>query len=167
MTALGLRGELGLGIHAALEREKDQSRAAADTELIQQIRNVELDGTLGDIELAGDFLVGEIFEQGIENFLFAAAQVRHGIGFQAPALTGEDGINDAGKELARNPEPSPRHKRKGAGKLLTSLLVRKKSFYAEAKKRIGVVFEMLFPDDDQARIGITFEDIGEQGPRGL
>ena len=48
---------------------------------------MELDGALGDIEFAGDFLVGKILEKRIENFLFAAAEVGDRVGLQAAPLS--------------------------------------------------------------------------------
>jgi hypothetical protein len=54
----------GLGLReAALKGQQDEVGAAADTKLVEQVRDVELDGALGDIEFAGDFLVGKILKQ--------------------------------------------------------------------------------------------------------
>ena len=50
------------GLLAALVAEQDQVRAPPHAEFAQQIRDVELHGALGNIEPAGDFLVGEIFQ---------------------------------------------------------------------------------------------------------
>ncbi len=66
-----MRRRLRLG-QAALEGKQNQVGAAADTEFVEQVRNVELYGAFGDVELAGDLFVRKIFEQGIENFLLAA-----------------------------------------------------------------------------------------------
>jgi len=41
-------------------------------------------------ELVGDFFVGLIFEEGVENFLFAAAEIGDGVGLQATTLIGQD-----------------------------------------------------------------------------
>ena len=77
---ISFRGKLSDGRHAALECQQDEVGAAADTEFAEQIRDVKFHRALGDIELAGDFFVGEIFEQRIENFLFAAAEIRNRVG---------------------------------------------------------------------------------------
>ena len=52
-----IQKELGVGCHPALEGEEDQICAAADTELVEQVRNVKLHGALRNIELVGDFFV--------------------------------------------------------------------------------------------------------------
>ena len=56
---------------------------------------MKLYGSLGDVELAGDFLVGKIFEEGVEDFLLAAAEIGDGIGFEAAALIREDGVDES------------------------------------------------------------------------
>ena len=38
------------------------------------------------LKLAGDFLVGQIFQQRVEHFLFAAAEFRGSSDLQAPAV---------------------------------------------------------------------------------
>src|SRR5258708_25811021 len=75
----------GLG-QAALKRQQDQVCSAAHAELVEQIGHVELDGALGNIEFAGDFLVGKILEKRIENFLFAPAEIGDRVGFEAASL---------------------------------------------------------------------------------
>lgn len=90
----GRRVELRGG-HAALESEEDEIGTAADAEFAEQIGDVKFYSALGDVEFAGDFFVGEIFEERIENFLLAAAEIRDGIGFEATTLTGQDGIDEA------------------------------------------------------------------------
>jgi hypothetical protein len=62
---------------------------------------VEFYGTLGNVEFAGDFLVGKIFEERIQYFLLATAEIGDGIGFETAALTGKDGIDEAGKDGTR------------------------------------------------------------------
>src|ERR1700722_2527429 len=73
--ALGLR-------QTALECKQDQVCAASHTKFAEQIGNVEFHSTFGDVQLAGDLFIGEIFEQGIENFLLATAKVRNRFGLQ-------------------------------------------------------------------------------------
>src|SRR6266481_4123522 len=82
---LQFRQRLNLG-QTALEGKKNQVGAAANAEFVEQVRNVELHGAFGNVELAGDFLVRKILEQRIENFLLAAAEIRDGISLQAAAL---------------------------------------------------------------------------------
>src|SRR5215475_14228519 len=84
---------LRLGSGAALEGQEDEIGAAADTEFVEQVGDVKLDGALGDIEFAGNFLVREIFEERIEDFLLAAAEIGDGICFQAAVLIGKYGID--------------------------------------------------------------------------
>jgi len=40
---------------------------------------VEFHGALSDVELAGDFFVGKVFQQRVQDFLLAAAQIGDGI----------------------------------------------------------------------------------------
>jgi len=77
----------GVGSHAALEGQEDEVGAAADAKFVKEVGNVKLDGALGDIELAGDFLVREILEERIENFLLAAAEIGDRVGFEAARLS--------------------------------------------------------------------------------
>lgn len=65
---------------------------------------MKLDGAFRNIEFAGDFLVGEILEERIEDFLFAAAQVGDGIGLETAALACENGIDETRENGARNPK---------------------------------------------------------------
>ena len=95
---------LGLRHGAALEGEKNEVGAAADTEFIEQVGDVKLNGALGDVELAGDFLVGKILEERIENFLFTAAEISDGIGLQAARLIREYGIDETRKNSTGHPE---------------------------------------------------------------
>jgi hypothetical protein len=146
----------------SLEREKDQVSAAADAKLVKQIGDVEFDGALGDIELAGDLFVRKIFEERIENFLFTAAEIGYGIRFQAPTLIGKDGIDKAGKQLTGNPESAAGDKRKRANELLASLSVGEQTLYAKTQKRKAVGFVVLFADDDEARFRESFQKICQQ-----
>ena len=84
--------------HAALESEKDQIGAAADAEFAEEIGDVKFYGALGDVEFAGDFFVGKIFEERVQDFLLAAAEIGDGIGFEAAALIREDGIHESGQD---------------------------------------------------------------------
>lgn len=148
------------GRHAALESEEDEVSAAADTEFAEQIGDVEFDGALGNVEFAGDFLVGEIFEERIENFLLATAEIGDGIGFEAATLAGEDRIDKAGKDRARNPEAAVGDEGQGAGQLIAGFGVSQEAFDAEAQELIAVGVGVLFADDDEARFGMAFEKIG-------
>jgi hypothetical protein len=116
------RAELGLR-HAALESEEDEVGAAADAEFAEKVGDVKFYGAFGDIEFAGDFFVGQIFEEGVQDFLLAAAEIGDGISFEAAALVGQDGIDEAGKNGARNPEATVGNQRKSAGQLLAGFRV--------------------------------------------
>ena len=83
------RERLRLG-HAALESKKDQIGAAANAEFTERFGDVEFYGALGNVEFAGDFLVGKILEERIQHFLLAAAEISVRIGFETAALTGKD-----------------------------------------------------------------------------
>ena len=78
------------GGHAALEGEKDQIGTAANAEFAEEIGDVEFNGALGNVEFAGDFLVGEIFEERIEYFLLAAAEIGDGVSLETTTLIGQD-----------------------------------------------------------------------------
>jgi hypothetical protein len=148
--------------HAALEGEKNQIGASADAEFAEEIRDVKFYGAFGDVEFAGDFFVGKIFEQRVQDFLFAAAEIGDGIGFEPATLTGKDGINKAGKYRARDPEPSIGDQRQSADQLIAGFRVREKTLNTETQELITVGVRVLFADDDQARLGMTFEKIGQK-----
>ncbi len=150
------------GGHAALKGEQDQIGAAADAELAEQIGDVKFYGALGNIEFAGDFLVGEIFEERIENFLLAAAEIRDGIGFEAAALTSQDGIDEAGQDGARNPEAAIGDERQGADELIAGFGVGEETFNSQTQKLVAVGIGVLFADDDQSSFGMSFEQIGQK-----
>jgi hypothetical protein len=157
----------GLGGHAALEGEEDQVSAAADTEFVEQVGDVELYGALSDVELAGDFFVGKILEEGVEDFLFAAAQIGHGIGFEAARLAGEDGIHEAGKNGARNPEAAGGDEREGADQLVAGFSVGEDAFYTQPQQREASGVLVLFPHDDEPSVGMSLENVGEERACGL
>jgi len=128
---------------------------------------VEFYGAFGDVEFAGDFFVGKIFKKRIENFLFAAAEIGDGIGFEAARLSGKDGIDETGKNGARNPEAAGSDERKGADKLVASFRVGEDAFYAEAEQREAGVILMLLTDNDKTSVRVAFENIGEQSAGSL
>jgi len=148
--------------HAALEGEKDQIGAAADAEFAEEIRDVKFYGAFGDVEFAGDFFVGKIFEQGVQDFLFAAAEIGHGVGFETATLTGKDGIDEAGKHGARDPESSIGDQRQSANQLIAGFGVGEKTLNTETQELITVGVRVLFADHDQARLGMTLEKIGQK-----
>jgi len=156
-----------LGHGAALKGEEDEVGAAADAELVEQIGDVEFDGALGDVELAGDFLVGKILEERIKNFLFTTAEIGDGIGFEAACLVGENRIDESGKNLARNPEAAVGDKRKGANELLAGFFVSENSLNAQAQKRKTIGVLMLIADDNEARVGEALDEIGKKRAGGL
>src|SRR5260370_20687204 len=105
---------------AALEGEKNQVGTTAHAELDEQVRNVKLHGALGDIELTGDLFVRKVFEKRIENFLLTAAEIGDGVGLQAAALAGEDGIDESGEKLAPNPKGYARDEWESTDQLFAS-----------------------------------------------
>ena len=62
------------GWRGGLGEVEDEVGAAADGEFGEHVGNVKFDGALGNVEARGDFLVGKIFEQGVENLQLAAAE---------------------------------------------------------------------------------------------
>ena len=157
--------KLDLG-EAALEREKDEISTAADSKFIEQVGDVKFDGALGDIELAGNLFIGKIFEERIENFLFAAAEIGDGIGFEATALGCEDRIHKARKQLTWNPKSAAGNQRQCADELLARFGVGQESFDAEAEERKAVGLVVCLADDNQAGFRESFEKIGQQRASG-
>jgi hypothetical protein len=157
----GLRGG-----HAALEGEEDQVGAAADAEFAEQVRDVKFYGALGNVEFAGDFFVGKILEERIENFLLAAAEIGDGIGFKAPALTGENGVNEARKDGARHPEAAIGDEGQRADELIAGFGIGEETLNAETEKLITVGVGVLFSDDDESSFGMAFEKIGQESASG-
>ncbi len=123
---------------------------------------MKLHGAFRNVELAGDFLVGKIFQEQVEDFLLAAAEIRDGIRLEAAALGCEDGIDETGEELAGNPEASAGDQRESVDQLFTGFDVGEKTLHAEAKEREAVGIVMLFADNDEAGFRIAFENIGEE-----
>jgi len=128
---------------------------------------VKLDGAFGNIELAGDFLVGEILEKRIENFLFAATKIGDGFRLETPTLTGEDGIDETRKHRTGHPETTLRNERKRAGKLIASFGVSKNAFDAKTQEGVGVGFADGVANNDKASVSVAFQDVGEQSTSGL
>ena len=159
------------GRHAPLEGEEDQVGAAADTEFAEKIRDVEFYGALGDVEFAGDLFIREIFEERIENFLFATAEIGDGIGLEAAALTGEDRVHKTGEDGARNPETAIGNQRQRADELLAGFGVSQKTLHAETEELVTIGVRVLLADDDEAGFGVSFEKIGQEsagsGARGM
>src|SRR6266404_3774265 len=162
---LQFRQRLNLG-QTALEGKKNQIGAAADAEFVEQVRNVELHGAFGNVELAGDFLVRKILEKRIENLLLAAAEIRDGISLQAAALAGENGIDETGQELARDPETSVGDQGQRANQLLPCFDIREQTLHAETEERKTVGIVVLLADNDQASFGMAFENIGQESAGG-
>ncbi len=109
---------------------------------------MKLHGAFRDVELAGDFLIGKIFEKRIENFLLAAAEIGNGIGLQAAALASENGIDESREKLPGHPETSGGHQRESTDQLLAGFDVGKKTFHTETQERKTVGFVVLLADDD-------------------
>ena len=156
-----------MGHGAALEGEKDKVSAAADAEFVEQVGDVEFHGALGDVEFAGDFLVRKIFEERIENFLFAAAEIGDRVGFQAARLIGEDRIHEAGEHGARNPKAAIGDERQSANELLARFFVSENSLHTKTQQRKTIGILMLIADDDETRVGETLKKIGQESTSGL
>ncbi len=90
---------------------------------------MKLHSAFRNVELAGNLFVGKIFQQRIKNFLLAAAQIRDGIRLQTTALASEDGINESGEKLPRNPESSAGNKRESTDQLFAGFDVGEKAFH--------------------------------------
>jgi len=86
------------GRHAALKSEENQVGAAADAEFAEKIGDMKFYGALGDVEFAGDLFVGKIFEERVQNFLLAAAEIGDRVGLEAAALIRKDGIHKSGQD---------------------------------------------------------------------
>ena len=157
----------GFGGHAALESEKNEVRAAAHAEFVEEIGDVELYGAFGDVELAGDFLVREVLEKRIEDFLFATAQIGNRVGFEATRLAGQDGVHETRENGAWNPEAAGRNQGQSADQLVAGFGIGEDAFYTKTKQREAGGVLMLFTDNDEASFGMTFENIGKQRAGGL
>ena len=77
-------------------------------------------------------------------------------------MTGEDGIDEAGKDGARNPESTVSDKRQCADQLIAGFGVSEKTFNAKTQELIAVGVRMLLADDDEARFWMTFEKVGQK-----
>src|ERR1043165_4168198 len=117
--------------HAALEGEEDEVGAAAHAEFVQKIGHVELNRAFSDVEFAGDFFIGKIFEQRIEDFLFAAAEIGDGIGFEAPRRAGKNRVHETGEDGTGHPEAASSDERQRADQLIAGLGVGEDALYAE------------------------------------
>src|SRR5262252_3565031 len=124
-------------------------------------------GALGDVQFAGDFLIGKIFEERVENLLLAAAQIGDRVGFETARLSGKDRIHEAGEHGARYPEAAVGDERKRADELVTSFVVGEDALYAEAKQRKAGGVLMLFADHDKASISVALENVRQQSTGGL
>src|SRR5205807_6001984 len=116
---------------AELKGKKNKCGTSAHAEFTEQVRNVKLHSAFRNVELTGNLFVRKVFEQRIENFLLAAAQIRDGIGLQTAALAGEDGINESGQKLPGNPESSAGNERERADQLVAGFDVGEKAFHSK------------------------------------
>src|SRR5712664_1801459 len=151
---------------AALKGKQNEVGTAAHAELTEQVRNVKLHSAFRNVELAGNLFVGKIFEQRIENFLLAAAEIRDGIGLQTTTLAGKDRINESGEELPRNPESSAGNERESADQLVPCFDLCEKALPTETQERKAVGIVVLLANDDEAGLRIAFEKIGQERASG-
>src|SRR5260370_2397736 len=147
---------------AALKGKKNEDGTAAHTELTEKVRNVKLHSAFRNVELAVNLFVGKIFEQRIENFMLAAAEIRDGIGLQTTTLAGKDRINESGEELPRNPESSAGNERESADQLVPCFDVSEKAFHTETQERKAVGIVVLLANDNEAGLRIALEKIRQE-----
>src|SRR5260370_566065 len=151
---------------AALKGKKNEVGTAAHTELTEQVRNVKLHSAFRNVELAGNLFVGKIFEQRIENFLLAAAEIRDGIGLQTTTLAGKDRINESGEELPRNPASSAGNERESADQLVPCFDVSEKAFHTETQERKAVGIVVMLGYAHEAGLRTALEELRQQRARG-
>src|ERR1700694_4129997 len=90
-----------------LVTKQDEVGPAADSKLAQQVRDVKFYSAFGDVEFVSNLLVGQVFKQTIQDFLFAAAQVGRSVCLQAAAVRpAQDRVDKPGKYGAGNPKSS-------------------------------------------------------------
>src|SRR5260370_9416424 len=147
---------------AALKGKQNEVGTAAHAEINEQVRTVKLHSAFRNVELAGNLFVGKIFEQRIENFLLAAAEIRYGIGLQPTPLTREDGIDETGEKLARNPESAAGNKRESADQLVPGFNVCEKAFHTETKARKAISFVALLAADHDATLRNALDTIAAE-----
>src|SRR6266571_4840295 len=123
---------------------------------------MKLHRALRDVELVGDLFVGMIFQQGIENFLFPAAEIGDGIGLQSAPLPREDGINEAGQKLARYPESATSNQWECADQLIAGLDVGQKTLHAKPQEREAVGIVVLLTHNDEPSLRVAFQDIRQK-----
>ena len=66
------------------------------------------------------------------------------------------------RSSAWDPETTAGDKRQSANQLVAGFDVSEQAFHTEAEKRKTVGILMLFADDDEARFGVAFKNIGEE-----
>ena len=103
---------------------------------------------LRDIQLAGDFFVREIFQQRIQHFLFAPAQVGHGVRLQPAPLARQNGIHESREQLPRHPKPAISNQGQRANQLLPCFHVGEQPLHTQAQQRKAVGFRVVFADDN-------------------
>jgi hypothetical protein len=83
---------------------------------------VELHRPLGNVQAIGNFFVGQVLEQPVEDVLFASAQLA-GISPEPTPVRGtQNRIHEARKHLARDPKAAVRNRRQRPRELHASLV---------------------------------------------
>ena len=127
---------------------------------------MKLHRALRNIEFVGDFFVGKILQKRIENLLLAAAQICDGVGLEAAALSGEDGINESGEKLAWDPESSAGNQRESADQLFAGFDISEKALHAKTQERKTIGFVVLLPNDDEPGFRMALEKVGQERASG-
>ena len=161
-------GELRSGA-AALVAEKNQVGAAAHAKFREQVRNVEFNGAFGNVQAIGNFFIGEIFEQAVQNFLLAAAEFGGRIAAQAAALrAAENRIDEPRKN--RRAAPKSRRRRPAAMRAAAVRALPRNSSMPFTPWRSRAWLSSSFrlsPTTNRRASALSIEDIAEQGARGL
>src|SRR5882672_4695512 len=118
-----------------LVTKQDKVGSAANSKFAQQVRYVKFHSSFGDIELVPDLLVGQVLQQRIQHFLFAAAQIGGRVSLQAAAVRPtQDGVDKTGEYGARNPESSIGDQRQCERQLLPGFFIGKQPLRAHLKQ---------------------------------
>src|SRR5580698_943527 len=94
-----LPGEAAVALHP----QNDKIRATLHSKLAQQVRDMKLDGALGDEKLRRNFFVRQIIQQQVQHLMFAPADSDLAVERFATLQFWQDGLDKAGQHFARNP----------------------------------------------------------------
>src|SRR4029079_7401938 len=83
----GLFGTLVPSFDPEIDRQANEFRHRGDFEFLQQVRAMELDGSLGDLKIGGDLLVQLAADQMEEDLAFARGQALVALTQSVPSCT--------------------------------------------------------------------------------